>query len=563
MRTVPTRSERLVKEKENATAVINNESEVNTIKNELAFVVLNNESFNVEGLATGYGAATGTISDLLGRIVPKGKRDQLKRAYKYYEEDDLLNKLVNIKIDFVTAGINVTAQPRKTDAVTPEQVEEFQETIDQVELDIDLDKLSEDLARDWIVSDNMILYWRTDPSSSAGLSSESSIPTDEFETVGIPGVYDICTLDPCEVDWDNSLGQDILQLRIPNAVIDKVNNAFAIRGSSKVLKLTKEEIYQDLMDEGIGKKWIDAVRNRKDFVTLKKEDGDNWLIQTKERKHSGLAKPSMKTIFLRLEQRRILSEGDFSASIMMKHFIQLIKQGESITQGPLAGQRTNWMTPAEATELLKKFSTVNKALRVAVNHTTIVEFIFPPKEIFNLDKFEKCELCIYVWSGITVTIVIGEGGKYSSGFISIKRMVADIGKIRKKISSLFINFFRHPTIAPKLSTPPRTLVAVNYDSDVLKDPRQLLEEVKFMFENSIMDHRTAATSLDRDPETLKASAEQTKREHAKGAWTPTGTQGQVGGFGFGNEGGRPPNDDTTVDEVTRMQRPTARQTENT
>jgi hypothetical protein len=134
-------------------------------------------------------------------------------------------------------------------------------------------------------------------------------------------------------------------------------------------------------------------------------------------------------------------------------------------------------------------------------------------------------------------------------------------KYRENISLLFLKFFQHPTIATAIGAPKDYTVIANFDVNVLKEPRQLLEEVAFLYEHAIIDQPTAAQELGRDPERLKASKAQTRQENDdNGIWEPIGTQGQA--ISPTGPNGRPANPGVERSEQTRTRSPGGQVTEN-
>lgn len=337
--------------------------------------------------------------------------------------------MIDLKVNNASAGMNLLPKIKGDSSTDYNEARDILETIS---LDYDLEKVVEDLLDDWFTTDSMILYWRV-----SSLSDEKSVPTDD--NLKGSDIDNVCAINPATVDWDNSLGSDILRIEIPKSLVDRINQALRKANGNKQ---QEEIIVAGLEKEGVHIKYIRAVQAREDTVELKNEDGDYWIIKTKARKLQGLAYPSMYSIFMPLSQRRMLDEGAFSASILVKNFIMMIKQGESITQGPMAGQRKNWITKDEAKEVNEKFSTTSKAMRVVVNHTTTIDFVIPPKEIFSNDQFERCEGRIFLWANVPYVLLTGEGGNYSGGYIGIRPLISDIFKARRKIFLMLLEFFK-------------------------------------------------------------------------------------------------------------------------
>ena len=523
--------------------------------------------------------SAGTIDSIRNSAVPKKKVDQIRKAQLWLEEDELLERLIGTKIDFTSIGFNLRCKPpegqslerllssgnseeeeeeseessNSIDSLSEEEKAEllaaikFQQNLNLITQKWDFTGLVEDLLRDWFATDSMILYWKVEKANGTTLDSDASTPNDGAL---LPNVVNICALNPADVDWDNSLGIETMRVRIPVALKKKIE--FAIE---QVKKKKNPNAIEELKKGGVEQKWIDAVKGKKDFVLLRNEDGEYWIVKTKARKQHGLASPSMKNIFLPLETRKFLSEGDFATAFMMKHFIFHVKAGESIQQGPMAGSRKNWASKTDTDQLLGIVSKTSKSSRIATNHTVKFEFVFPPEEMFGDKKYLKVELRMFTWAGVTISVMqgSGEGQKAGTGFIGIKRMIANMVKARGAISWLLSEFFDDQSVKQGLNTPEGCMVTASFDENVLTEPRQLLDEVKFLVQEGIEDVRTAARELGRDPDAMKLGKQYTQAENEESkVWEPIVKKpGQMSDQEQG--GGRPPNDETTPNEETRTQ----------
>lgn len=557
-----------------------------------------------EGQDIRFGNAT--LDQLSFQNFPKNKLGKIYRALKWLEEDDLLERLVSVKTDFTTTGFSMVVKPEEGDifsdflssvnssgdtedteetgtdeggddkkdklaGLSETQIQriielsEFQKTLNKIQRKWDFYAIVKQLVQDWHATDSMILYWKVDPESGGtpldegdlnlNQSSDSEPAIEGSKESLIPGLIDISALSPGEVDWDNSLGQDILKVAIPSAVKSRIETALQQRDQE-----LRQRMLAELLKEGIPRKYIVAVNEGEEFVTLDREDGDNWLIRTRNRKHYGLANPSMGTVFIDLEIRKAFKEGDFAAAYMMKHFILHVTAGESIDSGPLAGQKNNWIKAKESKSLFEHLQLATKASRMVTNHTVKFNFVFPPKEMFDDTKYNKHEESIYNWSGVSVVVHTGEGGNYGSGFISIKRLIAHLLDARREIVWLITEFFDHPTIKDKVGgVPENSEISATFDENALKEPRQLLDELKFMVENGFGDPRMSLKELGRDPDTVRRSKMESRLDNANTkSWEPIYEKNK------GRErdrrekqdsAGRPPNDGTTQSEETRTQEP--------
>jgi hypothetical protein len=540
--------------------------------------------------------SSGDVESIMNRTLPRDKRMQVAKALCFYEEDDLLQSLVNVKCDFAMSGFGIhVKEPLQINTSLPDDNEDEKKRQAKAELDRSvvtletkqrledakrkhhLRKVAQDLFRDYFTTDTMILYWRVDPKVSADSAPADGIPPEEGV---IPGLVDVCALSPKDVDWDNSIGQDILRVRVPDAIRERIMIAL-----NKTTEQERAAAIAELARQGLGEKWINAVRGLNPdgtaaklpgFAELNRDEGDNWIVRTKGRKHHGICRPTMFSVFLSLELRKSLITGDFSAAFMMKHFVQLIQTGESIDQGQQAGSRNNWLKPKEAKSILKIFQNVSKAMRIVTNHTLKVSFVFPPKEMFNEEKFKTCESRVFNWAGIVIAVMRGEGGTYSGGFIGIKRLIASLQSSREDLSEMYQEFFDHPTIRQRVKLPPKYQAVARFDENVLKEPAQILNEIRFLVQEGLEDPYTALRELGRDPDLVKALKKTsiaegelwnrliTQLKNAadlkRTAVGTTNTQIEIDGDNpdaTAGQPGRPANPGTNANPGTRIQRPSA------
>lgn len=526
--------------------------------------------------------------------VPLKRREQIKRAFQWKDDSDLVGNLTRTKVRHATMGFALRPAPNATMALenlfkqmvsekpeaappqpgadpanpqpgVPEEPElspedqkmllaqvGLQETLDKINLVWDFYSVVGKLMEDYFLCDSCILYYRVDPAGQVGTPSESindsPAPRDIKNEIS-PGVVDIMALSPADVDWDNSFGNDILKYDIPKELLDKINaaNSDPVDGPARI---------EAMVNEGVPADWIEQVKNGASSIVLKRGEGHRWIIQTLARAHQGLAWPSMKSIFLQLDQRRMMDMGEYSASFMMKHFILHAKMGESIQQGPLAGQRANWAKPADTKKLLTALTTTDKVLRLCTNHTVEINFVFPPPEIFNVEKYTNCEGRVYNWAGVSITFMTGQGGTNSSAIVSVKRMVADLVDTRKRITNMLKMFFMDPEIAANMKLDPSNFsIEIDWDENALKEPRQLLEEVTFLIESGLGDPQIALAELGRNPQTIIRSkrismAMQSKQKIFSPVFQPAKVS--TGNSGTGPNG-RPAKPGTERSEDTRTQ----------
>jgi hypothetical protein len=491
---------------------------------------------------------------------PRQRRDQLVRVDYWLGNlnnvasgDDLLKNLIQVKVDFTSLGLGLKIisenddDPELAVSSSGKKNKQFKSKLRRIQKKWNWQKVVEDLLQDWFAKDTMILYWKIDKPNE-----DDTVPAARSKEALLPGLRDVAVLNPAECDWDNSFGHDILKYKIPKEIELKIRQAM-----NKNQKERAKAI-RALKDAGIEDKYFKAVDEGQQYVTLSREDGDHWIVVTRERNRNGIAKPSMRFVFDALESRKCVKEGEFTAAFMMKHFIFHATTGESITQGALAGLKNNWAKKKDIDSLYSLLINTGKAQRIATNHTVKFNFIFPPADMWDEAKYKKAEARIYDFIGVNMIIMTGQGGTNAGGYLGIKRMVAGMHTAREKIDHIIYEFFDNEEIRTICVIPDDVDVTATFDENALKEPKQLLDEVKFIIQSGLGDPETALSELGRDPNTIRdAKLVAIAYNETTKVWEPVfqaPAQGAVGKRQVKQGGkGRPAGDGTTESEETRQQ----------
>lgn len=536
-------------------------------------------------------SSTSLIDRLQNGLMPQTGLEAIEFAFNWYEKDDALGDLIDLKVEFASSGFALVSetlmstyleklkaknapiqtvdennQPIQQEEFSDEDIEDvikqalFNEKLKNIVTEFGLSSVAETLFRDYFISDSMILYWKTPGGKGSQGEVEANINLSQFDS-DVPGLIDISAISPKDVQWDNSLGKDELQVKIPIELVERIRIAL-----DQDEKRMTNIMIEGLLSEGVPVKYIEAVKADEEYVLLSKEDGDNWAIYTKERKHHGLAKPSMVKIFIPLATRMMLTEGDFAAGVMTKHFIFHIRSGESITSGINAGSTKNWAAESDNIYLRNLFMNVNKTTIVATNHTVNFSFIFPPIEMFSAEKYISSLQRILNWAGISLVLYSGEGAKYSGGFINIKRVMSTINFAREKVVLLFRKMLSSEFMISSLDIPDGMYVVARFNNLGLKEEAQILDELKVLLEKNATGPDTVNRELGRSPQESRFDRIVAKLEDVRSRiWNGTfGGQNNLkvndnensNGPGGSREGaGRPPNKGTITGEGTRTQDP--------
>jgi len=513
-------------------------------------------------------SSTSLMDRLQFGLMPKNLIEAIEFSYNWYEKDDALSSLIDLKTEFTVLGFRLVAHVddkayfemlQKSKDDKDEEIDddilnliyqqiELNDKLQRISSAFQLDSVTDSLARDFFITDSMALYWKLPGKGNQG-EVDANIDLALFDSE-VPGLIDVSALSLKDVQWDNSLGKNELSVKIPIELRERIQLALDY-DDKKVAKTMVE----GLLSEGVPVKYIEAVKAKDDYVLLEKEDGDNWRIFTKERKHHGLASPSMVKIFIPLATRMMMTEGDFAASVMTKHFIFHITSGESIDSGPNAGSTKNWASPDETNRLQGLFSGINKTTVVATNHTVKMAFIFPPIEMFSHEKYMASLQRILNWAGISLVLYTGEGSKYAGGHINLKRVMSGIKYARNKIRDLFEKMFSSEEIRSAINVPDGFSIHVEFDSLGLREERQILDELKLMCERGTVGPNTVNEELGRSHQNSRFDRIVAIMEDRRfGLWGSGFLSNEINSVNTGSAG-RPPNSETSVNDETRLQNP--------
>jgi hypothetical protein len=287
-------------------------------------------------------------------------------------------------------------------------------------------------------------------------------------------------------------------------------------------------------------------------LLLDREQGDGWAIVTRARLFNGFARPRMRSVYFDLMLRDLLKAGEWACAIFVQSCIQHIKIGPTdgdIKVGPRAGQK-DYPYQKMLNSLNLMFQTPSRARRVITDATVTIEHLVPDVKIFTKEKFSSCDSRIKSWGGVPDQLRTGEGDGYSQGFMGKTRFEADGLRARCAVEQAFNAFFSDPAVRQSRSLRLGADDAITYvwNKQILKDPKQVLEEIKFMQNNGGIDWRTTHELLGVNHDTIRARMiEQKKKDMDDGEtiWQPVfeSRQGLLSGeqaaVSTGGDVGRP------------------------
>jgi hypothetical protein len=211
------------------------------------------------------------------------------------------------------------------------------------------------------------------------------------------------------------------------------------------------------------KKWVDAIKNPHmsvddtqyaGKVPLSEDDKEYWRIipglgGVDDKAYSPV---SMKSIFTDIELLQMLTEGDWATAFLIKNMIMVVKVGESITSGVLAGSKRNWAKENDLKNLQAQIEKVGKAQILYGNHTITIEFAFPDPAIFSPEKYDTVIDRICWYFGIGRYMALGaaggaaRGASYAAASWNVQSIRTEARQKRDIVRSHLRKFLSHDTI---------------------------------------------------------------------------------------------------------------------
>ena len=406
----------------------------------------------------------GELDAILNSVYPSTLKGQLKKAQTMRRENDFARKVCDISSRFFSAGMKIGIKSSKS------KTAERGEAIREFRFKHNLNRITKEMCKDWKSAENFILTWKVG----------------KFE-----GIDYVANIDPASVEYSNVLGHEVLRVAIDPQVKKRVNEAQ--RGGKKALEQLARELPA---------KYIKAANRGSGFVELSHEDGEYWYVASNTRPLTGLAYPSMATVFRDLELRNMIISGDLALNFFLKRAIQLVQHGESIDSGPLAGSTKNYTSPKQIANIKKLFTdTVAECMRIFADHTLQIKYIVPPAEAFDPIKYQEVEKRLIAWGGICGALLTGEGN-YAAAHLGVRAFIAEGVDTRSEITRAFQMMFRDSRVKNALGLKRGDEVEITFDEQNLKDPKQVLSELVALFDRGAMDFWTLCEKCGFDPEAI-------------------------------------------------------------
>lgn len=249
--------------------------------------------------------------------------------------------------------------------------------------------------------------------------------------------------------------------------IDPIRNSLWCKPADDFIKLVRGATDAELREyvrkfgkDSAVKEWVAVAKGNlkpspfPGFVRLVnnglKSDRDHWIIFPGNGGNSQTtySPVNMRSIFLDLELVKLLYQGDWSTAWMIKNMIVLVQAGESITSGPLAGSRRNYVTAKDLEALKATFQKAGKAQIVYGNHTIKISFNAPDPNLFGKEKYDSVIDRICWFFGIGRFLLLGgaDSTSYATAAWNVHAIRTDAKRVRDLFKTYFTKFLTHDSI---------------------------------------------------------------------------------------------------------------------
>lgn len=419
-----------------------------------------------------------TLTSIRQKYQALTKEQKIARALEYRRTKSLIQQLIDVIVDFASAGFEI-----ELTSTSKDKKEEIKKHYNDLNRNFNLDKKVIKIIDLLVTCHNAVLLWHTNTYK-------------EIEWLKI--------LSPNQVEYKPAFGGGLLYLKLSNEFRQMVNYP-----DQYFVGFTKEKIAEEM--SRIPDKYKTAAKKLNSRVLMNEDDGDHWKIITlKEDEMDGFEEPGMQAIFEDIELWDMLKDGDWTTAFHIKYLIQQVSAGEPTREGqkpyPLKSALVN---------IEKEWKKPNRSLYWFTDWTQKAQFIFPDPTIWSPNKYEAVENRILRWAGISLALIQGTGGTYSVGYLNIKRLIAKVNTIRRIVKRALEEFYREPSVILEESD---RYPSIKFDEQMLKEPRQLLDQIRFLVQQGLLDNQSALEGFGYEARDIKERKQEERK--AQKDWLP-------------------------------------------
>jgi len=419
-------------------------------------------------------ANTGVLKNMRQNAIPVDLTDKFSRAQKYRDENAYIQAIVDTTVNFGMAGYHNSTPDEKVAG-----------------------KFFDDFGKEHDIDSRMLTTWENMVTKSNALI----LVKKDTQTKKIDYIV---MLDPelCKVVplW----GKKLVYVK-PDAEMAKV---FTVSNSDENARTAIESL---IGEDATAKKFYEAANGNgadetRQYALMSEADGEYVILKNEKGLNDRLIPPRMQSIFYDISILEMLIDGDSQVAFYTKNVVLHVKGGESIKSGQKAGSKAYMVNDADLKAMKSNFRNVSKALRIFTQHYWEMKYVFPDPKVWAPEKYSALLERITAWSHLGSSLISGTGGNYSMMYIKMKDLIAYIKKLRRIISRMWeeVYVIAADGRAGKSFIKETSIPKVRFDEQALKEPRVLIEELKVLYSQGIMDAGTVLEETGRHSSNILA-----------------------------------------------------------
>lgn len=378
-------------------------------------------------------------TSLLERSRPQTRIEKIKKVREYVWTNPLLYRIIKMKVDFASAGLEIT-HPN-------EEIEDFYKDIYE---EIDIDTFVKNMAfeHEAIGEFYPLFSWKKGQPISATL------------------------LNPELITVKSALGKDFIYMKPSSDVTYLLN-----QDDPEIKKELKKVIPTEILG-----KWSKGREAR-----LKDEYSNRYSnLKAPFEKYSH---SPIEPVLSDLEIMKTLQEADYATAKKLKQLLLQVKvgsdklnNGKPLKKSTLKQARELWNNPSQTMEVFTQWF-------------MDAEYIIPDMEIFSNEKYESVIKRLIDWSGVSV--MISEGGSFSQGFIKIKGLRQEVSSTRKVIEKALTDLNKKIAEKNNLKDGENLLIPdIQFSNTALRDDSEIRQIVQFLYKYGLLSGEDTLDAFD-------------------------------------------------------------------
>lgn len=373
-------------------------------------------------------------------LKPKSRERIIDKAKEYVWSNGLLFRIIKLKVDFASAGVEPIHEDPK--------IEKFYKDIYE-EININ------EFVKNAVYEHEIVGEW---------------YPYYNFED-GKP--TNLSLVDPKLIEVETVFNNDLIFMRPPKGIQRMLSN---------YSKLDAKQ--QEQVKKRIPKKFLKDWKNNNAVLLEGAKRYTNLKSSYEKYAHSPI-----EPIFNDLEIYRTMQQADFATAKKLKQLLLHIKIGsKDYNNGNAVDKKL-------IDAVMEMFNNPSKNMEVFTQYFVDAEYIIPDMDIFDSKKYEAVIQSIVNWSGVNV--MVEQGGSYSQGYIKIKGLKQSVENARDTVRSALNDLNRKIAEENDLKYYGKLkLPTIKFNNNALKDDKEIRNITTLLYKHGLLSGEDTMKTFD-------------------------------------------------------------------